>query len=482
MAEEEKKESRKNEAYVLAAEYRLLNATIHSPTYLEDSRVHEGVFPHFIARSILKAIEQLHTEKIPITVPALFQAANEIDYNITTEVVNQVFSIDTGADKIDDMLRVLSRARQKADLQEKINGAAYIASQKGDIDPALLSTKLYEIEQILSEAYDKQVLQDMDTWFERYLKDLRTRVGRKPYLFGDPLLDDAAVKGPYPGAITIVAGATGMGKSAFVLNLINGMINQQIPCMYISLEMSGIDQMDRLISLRREIPADELYSPGVAMEGIIKIVEEERKLLTLNGQNFYFVEEPSLSLAQIQSLIKEFKQRTKNKYCVVTIDLLSMVQDFTKTAAGSNSATSIEYAMNHLNAIAKQENVHIIGVVQFGRDADKIKVTEFDDLFLLRPSLNDIKGANAYAERSRLVLGCFRAKHYADIYIPNDEKVKYLEDEMEVQVLKQNGGRKPRLKYMFDGEIMRVVPIIEDKPKEVAHSGEEPVNDPSLNY
>ena len=181
-------------------------------------------------------------------------------------------------------------------------------------------------------------------------------------------------------------------------------------------------------------------------------------------------------------MIKEFKQRTKSKYVCVTIDLLSMVQDFTKTAAGANSATSIEYAMNHLNAIAKQENAHIIGVVQFGRDADKIKVTEFEDLFLLRPSLNDIKGANAYAERSRLVLGCFRAKHYADIYIPNDEKVKYLEDEMEVQVLKQNGGRKPRLKYMFDGEIMRILPVIEEKPKEVVHSEEGVVEDPVLNY
>jgi replicative DNA helicase len=461
----------------------MLNAVAHDALFLDDSRVHEGIFPHYIARSIFKAITKLHDDKIPVTEASLFQTANEIDFNITPEVIGQVMKVDRGAEKLDDMLAVLSKAKKKAELREAIDSLQFAAGEKGDIDVSKISAKLYEAEQILADTYDKQILQDMDTWFENYLKDLRARVTRKPYLFGDPLLDQAAIKGAYPGAITIVAGATGMGKSAYALNLVNGMINQGIPCLYISLEMSGIDQMDRLISIRREIPTEELYTPGETMLGIIQIVEEERKTLTANGGLFYFVEEPSISLARVQALIKEFKQRTRAKYVHVVIDLLSMVTDFTKAQAGSNAATVVEYAMNHLNVIAKQEFCHITGLVQFGRDADKIKISEYDDLWNLRPSLNDIKGANAYAERSRLTLGCFRAKYYADRYIPEDEKVKYMEDIMEVQVLKQSNGPTPKMKYMYDGEIFRVTPIIEAKEKVAKHEeGEEAPESNHLNF
>lgn len=457
-----KHESRSNEDYVLMAEYRLLNAIIHSKVFLDDSRVYEKMFPHALAQSFYNAISELHERGVAITPASLHQKANEIDYNATIDVAKQIIDIDTGADSLDDMLVVLHRASQKRNLTELLHEVLSKASKKGEIDTAEIMSDLYEAEQILADTGNQQLLKSLDQFLEEYLEEFKERVEGRRYLFGDPLLDKALVKGPYPGAITIIAGATGQGKSAYVLNLINGMINQGISCMYISLEMSGIDTADRLLSLRKEIPTTELYAPGEALGGIVRIIEQEREALK-HVNKFHFVEEPDLSLTQISSLIKEHKQRTRSDYLIVAIDLLTQVREFMASGPGLNLAQSMERAMNKLNIIAKKEGVHILGVVQFNRDADNIKVHNHEDLPLLRPQLNNIKNAQAIAERARAVLGVFRPKYYADRYLADEEETQYMDDIMEVQVLKQSNGATPKILYTFDGEVFRVTPFIESQ-------------------
>ena len=468
-----KKAIKGGEQAVIAAEYRLLNAVIHTPDYLNDSRVHEGLFPHEVAKSIFRAICDLNVEEIPITEASLFQRGNEVDFNVTTEVINQVFSVANGAEKLDDIVKTLGKQKRKMDIIEKLNEVVRVANAKGELDLIDLSAKLYDVEEILSGTYDKQIMQDFDTWFEKYLLDIDQRLLGKKYSYGDALLDEALVKGAYPGAITTIAGSTGQGKSAYVLNLVNQMVNTGVPCIYISLEMSGVDTMDRLISLRRDIPTKALYDVE-ALPDIKKQVEEERQKLAAN-KLFYFVEDPSMSLGQINALIKEFKQRTHSEYVLVAIDLVTQLQDFTKLASGMNLANTYEMAMNKQNIIAKAQNCHFIDVVQFNREADNVRITAFEDLDdpALRPMLNNIKNAQAIAERSRAVLGLFRPKYYADRYLSDADEVEYMKDVLEVQVLKQSNGVTPKLKYLYEGEIFRISPLVEDPNDPAVTSSED---------
>lgn len=463
MRGEERPTQRPSEEYVIVAEYRLLNAVIHSADYLGDSRVHEGVFPHPVAQSIFRAICELYGEGTPVTEASLFQRANEADFNVSVEVIKQVFSISDGAEKLDDILTTLFKQKRKMEIIDRLGVVLSIANTKGELDIEKLSTSIYEVEEILSDTWDKQILQNFDTWFENYEKDLFEREAGRKYSYGDVFLDNALVKGAYPGAITTIAGATGQGKSAFALNLISQLVTLEVPCMYISLEMSGIDTMDRFVSLRGEIPTTDLYNQE-AIPAIRNTVTDLRRKLSANNL-FYFVEEPNLSLAQVQSLIKEFKQRTRATYVLVVIDLVTQLQDFTRTGEGLNLANTYELAMNKENIIAKAQNVHFVNIAQFNREADNIRISEFKDLAnpALRPMLGNIKNAGAIAERSRAVLGLFRPKYYADRYLPDDPNVPYMKDILELQVLKQSNGATPRLKYLYEGEIFRVTPFEENE-------------------
>jgi replicative DNA helicase len=224
------------------------------------------------------------------------------------------------------------------------------------------------------------------------------------------------------------------------------------------LEMSGIDTMDRLISMRCDIPTSDLYMPGDASRSILERIEVERQELSKNNK-FYFVEDPDIDIARLQAIIKEFKQRSKEGYFVLVIDLITQLRDFLSPKSGVSVASAIESAMNLLNAVAKKEGIHIVGIVQFNREADSARIHSMDDIDELRPNLNHIKNSHAIAERSRQVVSVFREKYYAERYLPEDEQLEYMDDILDITVLKQSNGRVgQRLPYMFEGEVFRCIP------------------------
>ena len=123
--------------------------------------------------------------------------------------------------------------------------------------------------------------------------------------------------------------------------------------------------------------------------------------------------------------------------------------------------------MNELNALAKSENVHIIGVAQFNRGTDSGKVTSIESIQNFRPTANDIKNSSALLERARLVLSVFRAKPYAIKYLVDSQgnpfpEVEDMEDYLELQVLKNSSGEVGKIyKYFYDGAHFRLLPLSE---------------------
>jgi replicative DNA helicase len=452
---------------VIVAEYRLLNALAHNKAFRNDSRVHEDVFLHETARSLYQAIMMLEKNDINISPASLLQAGNEIDFNVTKSIVDAVYDINQeGINKLDDIIHCLDESKKKKLVHDKFKELSRKTGKDEELDADALLGDLFEIDTILKTGSSGSLLKDFSTWSDEYIEELRLRSSGKRYTYGEELLDKLIRKGAYPGAITTIAASTGQGKSTYVLNLISHLIDLYIPCMYISLEMSGTDTYDRLLSFRRGIPTDDLYTYDSSLLSVIDIVEEEKRSLEDN-KRFYFVEEPDLSLARIRALIKEFKQRSKSDYAIIAIDLLSQVKDFMSTRSGKSVANAYEEAMNTLNALAKSENVHVIGVVQFGREADNYRISTIEDLDIMRPTLNNIKNSHAIAERSRVVLSAFRKKYYADRYLTHIPEAAEIPDIMEIQVLKNSSGTVGNIiKYMFEGTFFRLTPILDESVEE----------------
>lgn len=466
MAENSKNTRRPSNEVVVAAEYRLLNALIKKPEFRDDSRISVDLFSDVVAQSIFEAIYELADEKIEITPASLFQRGASIDFGVTESIINKVFSIDEkGASTLDDIIPLLLEAKDKYYLLNKLEDIRLNLQRPGNINTEEVLKSLYEIDDRLNTRQINSPIITMDQWIDNYEDELEQRRAGKKYSYGDMFLDEFLYKGAVPGSITTAAATTGSGKSLFALNIINNLINMNSPCIYLSLEMGEIDTFDRLVSLRCGIPSGDLYLPE-NIDSIYEAVEEERQKLK-NNKNFYFCEDPGIDITKLRSIIREFKHRTKQDYAFIVIDLLTMMREF-KATTNSNMANSIEIAMNELSALAKTENVHIFGVVQFGRQADNIKIHSIEELNELRPNLNAIKNANAIAERSRVVLGLFHPKLYVDKYLVplNAPGCENFEDTIEVQILKNSNGSAGKIfKYMLIPEQFKLMPIEDEVEK-----------------
>lgn len=452
---------------IIIAEYRLLNALCLDPSRVLE--IDRETFIHETCKDTYDAIDKLHSSGISVTKNAVFQDASARNLNVTADFIQAVMNINSDPNvDIKDAVKMLDDAKQSMSALRNIEKVRKLINEnplRNDSVNNQIAGLLNEAQSSLAPVVKKQRIQDFTEVKEFYLSNFDHRKNGKQYSFGDPIMDKAVKYGPAPGGGGLIAAATGMGKSAWCLNLINRCLNTRIPLMYYSLEMGEIDTFDRMMALRSNVDIDTFVNPKDDEEWKMTrdLVEQQFKILEEN-QNFRFSESAMVTIPLIRQDILKFYQETGNDYCIVVFDLLSMVKDFMMTDKdGLNFAQGIEVAINKLNAMAKELNFHYIAVLQMNRKSEDGRITDLDDINQFRPMRTQIKNAGAFLERVRWAVGLFRPKYYAETYIPEKELWEDMTDYCEVLMLKQNNGATGLIgEYLFDPDTMTMTPVVDD--------------------
>jgi replicative DNA helicase len=233
--------------------------------------------------------------------------------------------------------------------------------------------------------------------------------------------------------------------------------------------MGAVSTMDRLLAMRLNIPVNMIVNPSSPenFDSCKQTIETERQTL-IENKVFRFCENPRLHIKDIQSRIAKFQADIGQKYCIVAIDLITMIQEFVTTKNGTNSAFQIEVAINEMNALAKEMDVHIIGVAQLNRTVESDKIHDIEDLEKFRPTRNSIKNSGALLERTRYCLGLFRPKYYAETYLGESfkDEIAMMADEVFIYLLKQNMGEVGRYKMLFAPDICKMIYLVDDLAKQ----------------
>ena len=452
---------RENEDFIVVAEFQVLNLLTKNPT-LSDITLSIDSFPHKKARAIYKAILQLSEKGEVINEGSLLRESNVIESTIDHAMVSQILSYTTDESNFKSALSVLQEGSIKYRLGRILTKIQEEVSSPDTLDATFISSKLYEAQESLLNGSRKYSVKTLEDCLTEYEEELLLRQKGIQYPFNDLFLDRMLVRKAAPGQVILLAGATGTGKSAYGLNLICRMIDANIPCMYFSLEMDTISTMDRFVAMQSEIPVMEFYGSGAQLNPLIKQVQDYKELYS--NKQYAFIDDPSISLEAIRHLIREFKIQHKVNYVCVYIDLITQVKEFVDLSTSKGTlATTIELAVNRLNAMAKKENICIVAIAQMNRTADSMRIDNIDNIHLLRPTLNHVKNSGALGERSRIVLSVFRPKYYASRFFPEDENLEFMPDELEVQVLKQSmGGVGTICRYNFNGPTFTCRPLSDE--------------------
>ena len=282
----------------------------------------------------------------------------------------------------------------------------------------------------------------------------------KQYQFFNPTLDSMIEDGPEPGNGGVIASATGMGKTAFALNIFTGLITHRVPSLYLSLEMDKNAILDRMASILSLVPFRDLRNIRFSSNAAEIKFRVKKAFDALAKCDFKIYTGGSMSLKKLEVIVKKFKKTLpKDQSFVVFIDLLSMVDEFIEPKGGMNLASQIESAVNKLNYMAKKYGFHYIGLVQLNRTVEQDKVRNANDIEKLAPTRTSIKNSNALVERPRWALSLFRRRAYADLYL-SPEEAETIPDEIEVNLLKLNNGLLQKKTMSFDGPTFKVSSIV----------------------
>jgi replicative DNA helicase len=448
----------------LLAEQRLLQVSFHQPEFL--NQITEDLFSTQSNKNIFNSILHLYDNNIPFSRDALFQQylTRDLDGNSTTiDIITK--PQNSQLSKIDDIiiqLKDFKKRRETSIILNNLSKDLDNLTTLTDNDIVKIKDELIKAEIAISKSSDGlRKIVDIPEWFNYYEEELEKRKLGKQYYFYNFIFDSLITDGPRPGEIGLIVSSSGSGKSTLCLCLVNDFIEGNIPCMYFSLEMSSIATLDRLCSRRIGIPYKDIVNPKEQneFEGVIKAIQDEKQKLVSNTR-FRFSEDANISLPELYQHIKKFQADIGQNYCIIVIDLLSMITDFCKNSA--NMAQQIEIGINRLSAMSKELGVHFIGVLQYNRstEADAGKIRDKTDLNKFKPNRAQIKNSNAWMERARYAISTFRLKMYAELYLEKDEIID-MPDIISVSLIKYNNGQLKKIDAMFNGEIFSIDPIDE---------------------
>lgn len=443
---------------VLLAEERLLNYIWLKPDLLDSEDYDENLFIHDVCKTIAKTIDYMTKNGVPLDALALYNEAAKIDMSVNKNTIDSIIALnDVPSDYIKDITDFLRSIKKSIKSLEYIDKARGILSSNVTLTPELIKELKDNFEQAESEVlvFDDKTGQviTLKEWGDHWIEEYKKRENGKQYFFNESVMDEMVVDGPIPGTGGLVVAGSGMGKSTFVLKLVNGFINSDIPCIFFSLEMGEISTYDRLLSSRLQIPYSEIVNPSdeETYSSILAAVEQERQNLDQN-QFFRFCENATIDLNYIKKEIIKFQESIGQRYCIVVIDLITMVQDFVSARNGLGLAQTIEVAINKMNALSKELGIHYIGTAQLNRSGETTNVVDIEDINRLRPTRAQVKNSGALLERCRYVVSLFRKKFFIDQYFPDDEEAQAEDDLVEVSMLKQNNGQCKRMYESFNGE------------------------------
>jgi len=443
------------------AEIQLLGCLVANPALKKDSVFVQDNFGFSTNKTLITALIGLLETNQEITEISLFKATNALDPKVSSDLCREVVRVSKEVMDYQAISKEVLRFNKTARIQNEIAELS-IAAQTNSLDPMELLQQVEGLKTLIETAdWGESNLLNFEQWFDIYESEIEKRGTGKTYSTGDPLLDKHMTMGFAPGAITTIAAGSGQGKTVTVINLNFNMVKQNIPCLFLSLEQDLTSTMDRWISKYSQIPYYELINPSPLRLVEFASTRANARSMFDNKKLFMFSDRPDLDLNDVYAMIREFQTSIGQDYCVVTIDLLTMLREFYGGDDHSAStASKIEAGMNRLNIIAKTCGVHIVAVVQMNRQLESKGVGSFEGIASLRPTDSFIKNSHAIAERSRTVIALFRPKAIANKLFPDDPRTAEMEDELELHIVKQNMGPQAVVRYLFKGETASIFPLV----------------------
>ena len=237
---------------------KVLNAVIKDPELIYQHKLNVDDFPVSFAKSIFESIE-ICNQNNNVSMESI---KDYLSANGKTDSIEFLNTFPESSDcSIDYSVEVLKKYSKHIALTNKLNDIAnkfQSIESPSEKEYKYILDELSDIESKILVNNDDMPTMSMKEWVEMHAAEFDERRNGKKWSFNDEILDSFIKTGPVPGEGGLICAATGMGKSAYCLHLLNRLIVAKTPVMLFTLEMGAVSTMDRLLSRRTQIPFSEM--------------------------------------------------------------------------------------------------------------------------------------------------------------------------------------------------------------------------------
>ena len=312
-------------------------------------------------------------------------------------------------------------------------------------DKAILRRMIKSNEEIIEECYDgskdtEEILNDT----EKALFELIKSKGAKEYVPIDDVVIEVMQKiqeasqikdhitgvpsgfsdldymttGFQPSDFILVAARPSMGKTAFVLNILEYVaIKKERPCMIFSLEMSSNQLVNRLLSMDSGVDAQSIRSGKLSDSDWPRLIDSADRV---GASNIIIDDTPGISVPELRSKCRKVK--LERGLDLIIIDYLQLMSGNSKK--NDNRQQEVSQISRSLKALAREMECPVIALSQLSR-ACELRADK-------RPMLSDLRESGAIEQDADLVMFLYRDEYYE----PDSDK----KGEAEVIIAKQRNG------------------------------------------
>ncbi len=251
--------------------------------------------------------------------------------------------------------------------------------------------------------------------------------------------------GFHPSDFIVIAARPSIGKTAFAISIIHRMITREpgYSVAFYSLEMSGIQVVERLISSESRVPLKQIREGRFrsANRADTSFTNVFNSTMKLGETNLYLFDTPNMKLSDIRTSARRLK-REKNIQ-IIFIDYIGLIDSGEPSTVPRFEQVAI--ISRSLKALARELNIPVVVLCQVTRDAEGDKN---------EPQLNNLRDSGAIEQDADMVMFLHRQRKYNKEDLEKDSSGNMSLQKTKVIVAKQRNGETGEFNVGFKSDIV----------------------------
>ncbi|MBK1883327.1 replicative DNA helicase [Luteolibacter pohnpeiensis] len=253
---------------------------------------------------------------------------------------------------------------------------------------------------------------------------------------------DKMSSGLKPGEMFVVAARPSMGKTSFMMNIVEHIcMDQAKPSMVFSCEMSAFQLVQRLVFSRARFAVSQLSRGYTPNKGDLQRIQ--RSAMETTASKLFIDDTPGISINELRAKARRKKRDENIQF--IAIDYLQLMKSRTKQAENSREREIAEISAG-IKGLAKELELPILILAQLNRGPESRSGKS-----LGVPRMSDLRESGSIEQDADMVGLLYRTAYYAE----DAEEKEAKAGEAELVLAKNRNGETGHIPLTFIAELMR---------------------------